>query len=81
MTTRVSGAIAGDVARRLDAAHARHVQVHDDDVGRELAHDPNRLGAGRGLADDLTPCSSSRLRRPVRKRSWSSTISTRSDSV
>src|SRR4051794_3785478 len=28
-----------------------------------------------------TPCSSSRLRRPVRNRSWSSTISTRSDSV
>ena len=26
-----------DLPRRLDAAHPRHVQVHDDDVGRELA--------------------------------------------
>ena len=40
ITTRVSGAIAGDVPRRVDAAHPRHVQVHDDDVGRELADDP-----------------------------------------
>src|SRR5207253_10535292 len=43
----------GDVARRLDAAHARHVEIHDDDVGRDLAHEPHRLAAGRGFADDL----------------------------
>ena len=53
ITTRVNGAIAGDVAGRVDAAHARHVQVHDDDVGSELAHDPHGLGAARRLADDL----------------------------
>jgi hypothetical protein len=41
------------VPSRVDAAHPRHVQVHDDDVGSELAHDPHRLGAARRLADDL----------------------------
>src|SRR5918911_1310761 len=44
-----------DVPRRLDAAHPRHVQVHDDDVGRELAHHPDGVGAGAGLAHDLDP--------------------------
>ena len=42
-----------DVARRFDAAHARHVEVHDDDVGRDLAHDAHRLVAAGRLADDL----------------------------
>ena len=42
-----------DLPRRLDAAHARHVQVHDDDVRRELAHEPERLVAVGRLADDL----------------------------
>ena len=37
---------------RLDAAHRGHVQVHDDDVGRELADVCDGLGAGRCLADD-----------------------------
>jgi hypothetical protein len=41
------------VAGRFDAAHRRHVEVHHDDVGRELADVHYRLGAGRGLADDL----------------------------
>ena len=44
---------AGDVPRRIDAAHAGHVEVHDDDVRRELADDPHRLRSARRLADDL----------------------------
>ncbi len=38
---------------RVDAAHSRHVQVHHDDVGRDLAHDPDGFRTARGLADDL----------------------------
>ena len=42
-----------DLPGRLDAADARHVQVHDDDVGRELAHRFERVGAVVALAHDL----------------------------
>ena len=41
------------MARRLDAAHARHVEIHHDDVGRELAHDAHRLVSAGSFADDL----------------------------
>ena len=34
-----------DLARRLDAADPRHVQVHHDDVGRDLADQRERVGA------------------------------------
>src|SRR5919205_375387 len=43
---------AGDVARRIHAAHPRHVQVHDHDVRRELAHELDRLDPACGLRDD-----------------------------
>ncbi len=42
-----------DLPDRLDARDARHVQVHDDDVGRELADEPDRFGPGRRLAGNL----------------------------
>ena len=42
-----------DLPRRLDAADPRHVQVHDDDVGRDLADGAQRLGAVVALADHL----------------------------
>jgi hypothetical protein len=38
--------------RRLDSAHARHVQVHHDDVRGELADELHRLAAARRLAHD-----------------------------
>ena len=47
------GAIARELARGLHAGQARHVQVHDDDVGRELAHEPQRRLAVVGLAGHL----------------------------
>ena len=42
-----------DLARRLDAAHPRHVEIHDDDVRRQLADLRDGLRAVPGLADDL----------------------------
>ena len=36
------GAIDVELPRRLDAGDARHVQVHDDDVGRQLADEAQR---------------------------------------
>ena len=36
-----------DLAGRLDAADARHVEIHHDDVGRELADGVERVGAVR----------------------------------
>jgi hypothetical protein len=44
---------AVDLADRLDPGHAGHVQVHHDDVGGELAHEPHSVGALAGLAGDL----------------------------
>ena len=69
-----------DVARRLDAAHRRHVEIHDDDVRRELADVRDGLAPVAASPTISSPCSSSRFRRPVRNRSWSSTSSTRSGS-
>ena len=45
--------VAAHVAGRLDTSHARHVQIHDHDVRRVLAHDLERLRPARGLADDV----------------------------
>ena len=42
-----------DLADRLDPGHAGHVQVHHDHVGRELAHEPDGVGALSRLARDL----------------------------
>ena len=42
-----------DVPCRLDAAHAGHVQIHHDDVGRHFTNDVQGLLAGGGLPDDL----------------------------
>ena len=39
--------------RRLDAGQAGHLQIHDHDVGRELADEPQRLAAVVRLADHL----------------------------
>jgi len=44
-----------DVACRLDAPHRRHVEIHHDDVGRDLADVRHRLGAGSRLTDDVEP--------------------------
>ena len=44
---------ARQLARRLDAGEARHVQVHDDDVWRRLAHEAQRRLAVVGLAGYL----------------------------
>ena len=40
-------------ARGADAVEARHVDVHDHDVGAGLGHDSQRLVAIGGLADEL----------------------------
>ena len=44
---------ADDLPNRLDPAHAGHVQVHHDHLGRELAHQSDRVRSRPGLADDL----------------------------
>ena len=41
------------MAGGVDAAHPGHVQVHDDDVRRELSHGVHRLRARRGLGHHL----------------------------
>ena len=41
-----------DDARRLEAAHERHAQVHQHHVGLQLAREPNAARAVRGLTDD-----------------------------
>ena len=40
------------MARRLHAAHPRHVQIHDDDVWRDVADDAQRLLPGCRFPDD-----------------------------
>ena len=40
-------------ARRLEAVHARHLDVEDGQVGLQLAHQLDRLVAPAGLADDV----------------------------
>ena len=42
-----------DLPDRVDAGGARHVQIHDDDVGCELADEAKRHVAVLGLARDL----------------------------
>jgi hypothetical protein len=42
-----------DATRRLDAAETGHLQVHDDDVWRQLDRRLQRLLAGLGLAHDV----------------------------
>jgi len=34
--------LVGDSARGLDAVHARHANIHDDEVRSEFAHGPHR---------------------------------------
>ena len=41
-----------DLAGRLDAVHPRHVQIHQHDLGSEIPHLPQRLGAAVRLAGD-----------------------------
>ena len=43
----------GDRPRRLDAGHARHADVEEDDVGTVLLGQRDRLGAVLRLGDDL----------------------------
>ena len=52
-STRTCGRGRDDAARRLDTAEPRHLQVHDDDVGRKLDGCCERLLAVLGLGDDL----------------------------
>src|ERR687894_390514 len=40
---------------RLDSIHVGHADVHQDDVGSQLAHAVDRLPAVGSLADDLEP--------------------------
>src|ERR687897_349297 len=47
------GREAGDLARRLDAVHPGHVQIHNDDVGREFEDEAQRRRAVGGFGDDL----------------------------
>lgn len=49
------GQFGAQLARGGDAAQARHFQVHQDNVGRELARRRRRLGAIGGLAHHLDP--------------------------
>ena len=64
---------------RLDAVHHRHLHVHEDDVGCELA----RRGDGRARRSATSPTTSmssstdSIIVKPDRTRCWSSTMSTR----
>jgi len=51
--TRVSGAIIEILPSRLDAADPGHVQVHHDDVGRELADCPQRIRAVVAFTRDV----------------------------
>src|SRR5215472_8313891 len=44
---------ADQAPRGLDPVHARHADVHEDDVGAEPAHRLDRLDAVCGLAHDL----------------------------
>ena len=52
-STRVSGAMLVIWRVASTPRHPGHVQVHHDDVRRELADRADRLGARRRLADDL----------------------------
>ena len=52
-STRVPTPSRGDRAGRLEPVHDRHADVHEHDVGLELAHQRHRLGAVLALADDL----------------------------
>jgi hypothetical protein len=42
-----------DLARRVGAVHLRHTQVHENDVGPEVARDLERFDAVGGCSDDL----------------------------
>src|SRR5258708_5019118 len=54
-SVRIVSAMSGCelVARCLDAADPRHVEVHHDHVGRQLPHETHRLSAVAGLPDDV----------------------------
>jgi hypothetical protein len=41
------------VAGKLDAAHARHLHIEQDDVGLVLGHGVERIARAAGLADDV----------------------------
>ena len=41
-----------DASRRLDTVHARHMQVHQDDICEKFRCSCNRLFAARCLAHD-----------------------------
>ena len=53
ISTRVSAPLADDPARRLEAVHLRHADVHEDDVGLLARDEVDGFGAVRRLADDL----------------------------
>ena len=42
-----------DRPRRRDPTHARHQEIHEDHLRMKFPRQPDRLLAGRGLADDL----------------------------
>ena len=45
--------VGADLAQHLQAAAVGHVDVEQDDVGRQLADQRDRVGDGRGVADDV----------------------------
>ena len=59
---RTSTRVARQPARRLDAVHARHADVHQHDVGRVRSAARDRLLAVAGLGDDLDARRSPRAR-------------------
>ena len=66
-----------DPPRRLEPVEVRHPDVHQDDIGLQLARRLDRLEPCLRLADDLDPGSDSRIiLKPARTRAWSSTIRT-----
>ena len=78
MRTRDAAAGGDDPAGGLDAVHARHPDVHQDDVGRELGGSRTASRAVGGLADDsMSGCASRIMRKPVRSSGWSSASRTR----
>src|SRR3989304_5423245 len=45
----------GQLPRRIDPGEARHVEIHDHDVGGELAGEAKRGAPVGRVADDLNP--------------------------
>jgi hypothetical protein len=56
-----------DLARRVDPIHARHVEVHHDDVRAQLAREPDRVYPVGRLAYNPEACGVEQLPEPLPK--------------